>query len=137
MKTEANLFDGPGGPLDPSHDPAEDERRRQQEREWNERVAQYAAQVQELCDKIDATMAPYLKNQMAVENEKARISAAIKRDFKEFEIYCTKFDPPLPHLPARPQAVAAFLCAQMDRGSAHVSRLARSIATGRPRRSGF
>jgi hypothetical protein len=35
----------------------------------------------------------------------------------------------LPHLPAPPQAVAAYLSKHLDRGSAHVARLARSIST--------
>jgi hypothetical protein len=129
MKRETNLFEGECGPLDPLRDTAENERRRQQEAEWNKHVTEYAAKVQELCDRLDAAFAPFLKNQMAAENEKSRVSARAKKDFEEFRAYTARWEPPLPHLPARPQAVAAFICGEMENGSAHVSRLCRSIST--------
>jgi hypothetical protein len=129
MKQATDLMQGPGGFLAPDRDDAEDERQRQKEREYSERVEKYAADVQDICDKIDAKMAPFLKTQMAAENERARISSAVKKDFKDFEAYCGRYEPPLPHLPARPQAVAAYLCSQMDRGPAHVARQCRAIST--------
>jgi hypothetical protein len=126
---QVDLMQGPGGFLALDRDEAEDERKRQQEREYSERMEKYAAEVQTICDKIDAAMAPFLKNQMAAENEKARVSARAKKDFEEFKAYCAKWDPPLPSLPAAPQAAAGFLAGEMEHGWAHVSRLCRSVST--------
>lgn len=128
MNRATDLIYGPGGFLAPDRDDAEDDRQRQQECEYNKRTEKYAAEVQVISDRIDALMAPWLKTQMAAENERARISGAAKRDFREFEQYCQRSDPPLPHLPAPPQAVAAYLCSQLDRGLAHITRQARSIS---------
>ncbi len=132
MALTNNLFQDEHGVFFPPRDPNEIKREEEAEAKRIEQEAaalQVAADIQVLCDRIDAAMEPYLKEHLAAENSRARITRAAKRDFEKFKTYCAKYDPALPHLPAAPQAVAAFLCGGLAHGAAHVSRLCRSIST--------
>ena len=50
-----------------------------------------------------------------------------RMNFLRFKAYCAKLD--LPHLPASPQMVAAFLTTELDKGRPHLNRLIKSIST--------
>jgi hypothetical protein len=131
MTTYSNLMEDERGRLLPDPDPADLKRREEEaarEAEWTAAVQRREQQIDELCDEIDVVMAPFLKGAMALENQQSRISKGDKKRLEEFKAYCANFDPPLPSLPARSQAVAAFLCKHLDRGPIHLARLARSIS---------
>jgi hypothetical protein len=128
MEEFTDMMRGPGGALSPMRETAEEARLLARCRAEEEAAAQRAADIQDTCDKLDAVFAPFLKDAMAAENEKSRISARAKKQFEGFKAYCVNFNPPLPYLPACSQAVAAFLCKHLDRGPTHLARLARSIS---------
>jgi hypothetical protein len=94
-------------------------------------AAEREAEVEAICDDLDAAMEPYLREHLAAENVKARISPTAKKDFAQFKTYCaTKWSIPLPHLPSRPQVVAAFLVSESKHhDAARVSRMAKNIST--------
>ena len=48
--------------------------------------------------------------------------------FLKFKEYCAGYSPPLPHLPAAPAAIAAFLTSEMEKGQGHLNRLCAAIA---------
>lgn len=127
---DANGFGILSGP-EPS--PAEIKRREEiEQRRLAEEAAaaEREAALEAIYDALDAAMGPYLGKYLAAVNAKARISAAAKKDFEQFKTYCSaKWSIPLPHLPARPQTIAAFLVRESERGAAHVSRLAKNIST--------
>jgi len=132
MATEGcpNLFQDEHGVFFPDRDPAEIKRAEEQaarDAEWEAAVQRRAQEIDALCDRLDAAMEPYLREHLDVENAQARITPAARKDFEAFKAYCAKYDPALPHLPARPQAVAAFIASQLDRGNS--KRLAKNIST--------
>jgi hypothetical protein len=127
-----NLFQDERGVIFPPPDPAEVKRAEEQAArtaEWEAAAQRRTQEIDALCDRLDAAMEPYLQEHLAAANVKARISPAVKKDFEQFKAYCARYDPPLPHLPARPQAIAAFLVREMSHGSAHASRLVKNIST--------
>jgi hypothetical protein len=128
----SNLFQDENGVIFPPLDPAEVKRAEEQAArtaEWEAAAQRRAQEIDALCDRLDAAMEPYLREHLAAVNEGARVSAAARKDFEAFKAYCAKYDPPLPHLPARPQAIAAFLVREMSHGSAHANRLVKNIST--------
>jgi hypothetical protein len=80
-----------------------EEQRRQQEVE----EVQREADLQRLYDAIDANLSPHLREELAAENETARVTPKQKADFSAFRRMCTEWG--MPYLPAAPQAVALFL----------------------------
>ena len=61
-------------------------------------------------------------------NAEDKKKRAIWARFFEFKKYCARYTPPLPHLPAAPAAIAAFLTSEMEKGQAHLNRLCAAIA---------
>jgi len=105
-----------------------------EERERQERCAQDAreaeliawhADQQTLKDAIDAAIFPHLKAELEAENATARVSAADKQRFKDFQACCERWG--FPALPAPAQAVAVFLAEKSEQDAA-AHRLARSIS---------
>jgi hypothetical protein len=117
------------GYLDWSEDEKrEDDRRREAERKREAEEASAAADMQRTLDRIDAALAPHLKDELAAVNKSGRVTENQKKDFANFKEYIeTKWR--LPALPASPQAVAVFLAEESEHGATHVSRLANSIST--------
>jgi hypothetical protein len=111
--------------------------RRIEEREAEERALQTAAAERKadqeaLLNQIEAGLTPGLRDELAEEIAADRqlspkTLAQYRADFLRYKAHCQHWSPPLPYLPGRPQAVAAFLTSEMDRGKAHVRRLAKAI----------
>ena len=114
-----------------------DEQKAQADREYEEerrqlrlqekRAAEIAAwelDQQLLRDQIDSAIFPHLKAELEAENATARVSAADKQRFKDFQACCERWG--FPALPAPAQAVAVFLAEKSEQDAAH--RLARSIS---------
>jgi len=123
---QANLMEDEYGNV-----PSEEELARCREQiardaEWREAVARRDAAIEAAYQDIDEAIAPYVEEELAAVNKAPRVSPAVKKDFEAFRAYCARYRPPLPHLPARGQAVAAFIASQLDRGNS--KRLSRSIS---------
>jgi hypothetical protein len=88
-------------------------------------AAQREAEIESVCDEIDAFMMPLLKTELELENAKARVSAATKKVFEKFKACCAGWG--LPALPAPPQAVAVFLT-DKDSKPTNVEKLAKQIS---------
>jgi hypothetical protein len=48
--------------------------------------------------------------------------------FLKFKQYCAGYSTPLPHLPAAPAAIAAFLAIEIAKGRGHLNRVCAAIA---------
>jgi hypothetical protein len=104
-------------------DPAEDDRRRQAEREQEAAAQRAAERIQQTRNQIGALWAPGLENELTRE---AAISQnpQIDKDWQSFKDYCAKWG--FQSLPAPAEAVVAFLGQSKPK---IVSRLYRSIKT--------
>jgi hypothetical protein len=85
------------------------------------------AELQPTLDLIDQLMTRHLGEELKAEDEATR-GAPHSELFMKFKQYCSRWEIPLPYLPAAPQAVAAFLISEARHGPAHVTRLLKSIA---------
>ncbi|PWT79344.1 MAG: hypothetical protein C5B58_13685 [Acidobacteria bacterium] len=92
----------------------------------NEKAAR-DAEWQPHYDNIDRLMTEMLKDELAIEIERAKPTTRDKRVFREFRAYCDERG--YKALPADPQPVLAYLIRRVSpRGAAHVARARRSIA---------
>ena len=106
---------------------AEIERQEEADRKREEAAAQRAAEIEHTCDATDETFSWALRNELAKENQVARVSRAAQRDFAAFKQCCAEWG--LPHLPAPPQAAVLFLAeaSQKKRSKKYIRRLHNSI----------
>jgi hypothetical protein len=88
-------------------------------------AAQREAEIESVCDEIDAFMMPLLKTELEHENSKARVNAATKKVFERFKACCAGWG--LPALPAPPQAVAVFLTDKNSKPT-DIEKLAKQIS---------
>jgi hypothetical protein len=88
-------------------------------------AAQHEAEIESICDEIDAYMMPLFKAELELENSKARVSAATKKVFEKFKACCAGWG--LPALPAPPQAVAVFLMDKTTKPT-DIEKLAKQIS---------
>ena len=128
----ANKYNSDGGVLGgPDLDPEKIRRVEEAEAlrlEQEAAAAKWETEIEAVCDGIDKAMEPHLREHLAAANAKSRISPTAKRDFARFKEYClTAWDIPLPHLPAKPQVVAAFIIRETNYRTAQ--RLCRNIST--------
>jgi hypothetical protein len=117
-----------GGLLGPELSPDEVKRMRAAEAKRLEQevaAARRAAEIQAICDEIDAYMTPFLKAELEHENSTARVNATTKKVFEKFKACCASWS--LPALPAPPQAVAVFLT-DKDSKLADIEKLAKQIS---------
>ena len=92
-------------------------------------IAAYEAEVQEIYDKIKATVLPFVQDAAADVNAATRLKPADRKVFEEFKQYCsTAWDPPLPPLPAHPAAVCAFLVKGLSQGTTHFTKRLNAIS---------
>jgi hypothetical protein len=120
------------GILSGEHDSDAIERRIEEDRRKELAAAQREAGQEATKNQIEAVMLDYLRAAIAEElaeqkKQKAGASKRDREDFLRFREYCKGLD--LPALPAPPQAVAAFINSEIDKGRAHVRRLIKSIST--------
>lgn len=95
-------------------------------RKRNEKAA-HDAEWQPHYDNIDKLMTEMLKDELAIEIERAKPTTADKRLFGEFRAYCDERG--YQALPADPQPVIAYLIRRVSpHGAVHVARARRSIA---------
>jgi hypothetical protein len=125
------VLDGKGI-LSGTIDFAEIEKREAEERALQQAAAERTADQEALQRQIEGAMLENLREEIQEElqdQKKARtgMNARDRMNFLRFKAYCAKLD--LPHLPASPQMVAAFLTTELDKGRPHLNRLIKSIST--------
>jgi hypothetical protein len=106
----------------------EQEKRKAAEQAWEAAEAAQAALVQELCDRIEASILPFVRDEAEAVNATARIAPEDREVFDQFKAYCATWDPPLPAFPANPAAVCAFLVKELDQGDAHFTKRLNAIS---------
>jgi hypothetical protein len=93
-------------------------------------AAERAADQEATQHAIEAVMVDYLRDQIGEELAEQKPSTADKRsreDFLRFKAYCAWLD--VPHLPASPPTVAAFLTSEIARGRPHLRRCIKAISS--------
>jgi hypothetical protein len=99
--------------------------------EREQAAAERAAEQEALLDRLEAALTPGVHDELMEEIADRELSAKTlkqyRADFLRYRAYCQHWSPPLPYLPGRPQAVAAFLTSEISHGKAHVRRLAKII----------
>jgi hypothetical protein len=96
-------------------------------------AAELAAEREATLDEIEKAITVYVADELQAEfaaqrqTEESRKRAHLGA-FLRFKQYCARYSPPLPHLPAAPAAIAAFLTSEMEKGQAHLNRLCAAIA---------
>jgi hypothetical protein len=111
---------------------AEEERRQELVAEELEAAAEARrAEQRDLENQLEALMLNYLREEIAEElgsrkKPSAGLNKRSREDFKRFREHCAKLD--LPHLPASPPTVAAFLTSELDKGRPHLRRLIKLIS---------
>jgi hypothetical protein len=124
------ILDGTGGILSGEIDFDAIERRIEEDRKKEAAAAERAADQEATQHAIEAVMVDYLRDQIAEELAEQKPSATDKRsreDFLRFKSYCAELD--VPHLPASPPAVAAFLTSEIARGRPHMRRVIKAISS--------
>jgi hypothetical protein len=121
------------GILSGTHDPEEIDRRIEADRRKASAAAQLAAEREATLDEIEKAITVYVADELQAEFAAQRQSEETKKRahlgaFLRFKQYCARYSPPLPHLPAAPAAIAAFLTSEMEKGQAHLNRLCAAIA---------
>jgi hypothetical protein len=121
------------GILSGEFDTEEIEKRAEAERKLEQAAAEKAAEEEALLNLLEDSLTKSLRNELAEEIADRKLSAKTLAQYREsflkFKEYCRHWSAPLPHLPASPQVVAAFLASEIHLGKAHVRRLAKIIAT--------
>jgi len=122
------VLDGKGI-LSGTIDFAEIEKREAEERALQAASAERLEAQEATQHQIEGVMLDYLRDEIAEElaEQKPTTNARDRMNFLRFKAYCAKLD--LPHLPASPQMVAAFLTTELDKGRPHLNRLIKSIST--------
>jgi hypothetical protein len=109
------------------------ERRAEEDRKKEAAAAELLAQEEALLNQLEDSLTASLRDELAEEIADRKLSAKTlvqyRESFLKFKEYCRRYTPPLSHLPAPPQIVAAFLADEIYLGKAHVRRLAKIIAT--------
>ena len=121
------------GILAGTHDPDEIDRRIEEDRRKASAAAELAAERQATLDEIEKAITVYVADELQTEFAERKQSEDKKKrahlgSFLKFKEYCARYTPPLPHLPAAPAAIAAFLTSEMDKGQGHLNRLCAAIA---------
>jgi hypothetical protein len=97
-----------------------------QEKEQQQRAAEYEAELQRKYDSLESVFVPLLKSELEAENASTRVTDRTRADFGKFQAFCKEAG--YPSLPAAPQAVAEFLGSQIQYGPAYVTRLRNAIS---------
>jgi hypothetical protein len=121
------------GILSGVHDTEEIDRRIAEDKAKEAAAAEYAADLEELLDRIEKAITVYVADELQAEfAEQRKCEETRKRAhlgaFLRFKQYCARYSTPLPYLPAAPAAIAAFLTTEMAKGQAHLNRLCAAIA---------
>ena len=121
------------GILSGTYDPDEINRRIEEDRRKASAAAELAAEREATLDEIEKAISVYVADELQAEfAEQRKCEETRKRahlgSFLRFKQYCARYSPPLPHLPAAPAAIAAFLTSEMEKGQAHLNRLSAAIA---------
>jgi hypothetical protein len=126
------------GILSGEHDSEALEKREAEERALQAAAAERKGEQEALLDRLEAALTPGLRDELAEEIATDRqlspkTLAQYRADFLRYKAHCQHWSPPLPYLPGRPQAVAAFLTSEISHGKAHVRRLAKAITRAHSR----
>jgi hypothetical protein len=121
------------GILSGIHDSDEIDRRIAEERRRASEAAEVAAKREAILDHIEKEITVYVGDELQAEFAAQRQSDETKKRmhlgaFVRFREYCAGYSTPLPHLPAAPAAIAAFLTTEMSKGQAHLNKLCAAIA---------
>jgi hypothetical protein len=128
------------GILSGVHDSDEIDRRIEEDRRKEAAVAEQAAaaelaaaELEELLDRIEKAITVYVGDELQAEFAAQRKTEETSKrahlgSFNRFRQYCANFSTPLPHLPAAPAAIAAFLATEIAKGQSHLNRLCSAIA---------
>src|SRR3954469_5744764 len=134
MEGEMATITFPGtGILSGTRDPEEIERRIEADRRKASAAAELAAEREATLDQIEKAISVYVADELQAEFAAQRQAEETKKrahlgSFLRFKQYCARYSPPLPHLPAAPAAIAAFLTSEMEKGQGHLNRLRAAIA---------
>jgi beta-phosphoglucomutase-like phosphatase (HAD superfamily) len=117
------------GILSGVHDSEAIERRIEEERSAAALAAQREAEQAATRAQIEVALSKGLREEIEAEMAERKISAKTLKQYRpdwlRFEAYCAKLG--LDHLPASPQAVAAFLTSEIHLGQAHLRRYVKVI----------
>ena len=121
------------GILSGAHDPEEIDRRIEEDRRKASASAELAAEREATLDEIEKAITVHVGEELEAEFAAQRQSEEKRKrahlgSFLRFKEYCARYSPPLPHLPAAPAAIAAFLTSEMEKGQGHLNRLCAAIA---------
>jgi hypothetical protein len=92
-----------------------------------------AADREAILDQIEKAISVHVADELRAEFAAQRQSEEARKrlhlgSFNRFRQYCARYSTPLPHLPAAPAAIAAFLVSEMEKGQGHLNRLCAAIA---------
>jgi hypothetical protein len=95
--------------------------------------AERAADLEATLDKIEKAITVYVGDELQAEFAAQRQAEEARKrahmgSFLRFKQYCARYSTPLPHLPASPVAIAAFLSTEIEKGPSHLNRLNAAIA---------
>ena len=115
------------------HDPDEIDRRIEEDRTEGIRGRRACGRAGSDPDQIEKAITVYVGDELQAEFAAQRQAEETKKRahlgaFLRFKQYCAGYSPPLPHLPAAPAAIAAFLTSEMEKGQGHLNRLCAAIA---------
>jgi hypothetical protein len=121
------------GILSGVYDSDEIERRIAEDRQKEAAAAEYADELQATLDRIEKAITVYVGDELQAEFAAQRQSEEKRKrahlgSFNRFRQYCARYSTPLPHLPAAPAAIAAFLATEIEKGQGHLNRLCAAIA---------
>jgi hypothetical protein len=121
------------GILSGVHDSDEIDRCIEEDRRKEAAAAEYEAELEATLDRIEKAITVYVGDELQAEFAAQRQSEESRKRahlgaFLRFKQYCTNFSTPLPHLPAAPAAIAAFLSTEIAKGQSHLNRLCAAIA---------
>jgi hypothetical protein len=127
------VFEGTGI-LSGTHDSDEIDRRIEEKRAQEAAAAEHAADLEATLDRLEKAITVFVGNELQAEFAAQKLSDESRKRahlgaFTRFRAYCARYSTPLPYLPAAPQAVAAFLATEIEKGQAHLNRLCAAIAT--------
>jgi hypothetical protein len=121
------------GILGGEHDSDEIDRRIAEDRRKEAEAAEHAAELEATLDRIEKAITVYVGEELQAEFAAQRQSEESRKRahlgaFLRFKQYCARYSTPLPHLPAAPAAIAAFLATEIEKGQGHLNRLCAAIA---------
>lgn len=118
------------GILSGEYDSDEIAKTREEERKLEAAAAQQRAEQEETLNQLEADLTKPLREELAKEIADRKLDAdtlaRYRETFTRFKAFCQRWG--IPHLPAPPQIVVAFLASEINLGKDHIQDLARTVS---------